>query len=178
MWDSWLEHMEVLARLRHYPFVSCQAHSQQSRPELKCFFNSQPCTDKLLCGTHRHCKAPPPSSHKLMIKELFCQQNVFGSHDLAILRVIREVQDFPRALRLCETTPSSACCREYTFLYFAIFYMFFCLLLERDIFFFSLVTLLYSAGSLSLGMSLKDLLIVPLWARLDCATALLFFFMI
>ena len=110
-----------------------------------------------------------------MIKELFCQQNVFGSHDLAILRVIREVQDFPRALRLCETTPSSACCREYTFLYFAIFYMFFSLLLERDNFFFSLHTLLYSAGSLSLGMSLKDLLIVPLWARLDCATALLFF---
>ena len=111
-----------------------------------------------------------------MIKELFCQQNVFGSHDLAILRVIREVQDFPRALRLCATTPSSACCcREYTFLYFAIFYMFFSLLLERDNFFFSLHTLLYSAGSLSLGMSLKDLLIVPLWARLDSATALLFF---
>ena len=56
--------------------------------------------------------------------------------------------------------------------------MFFSLLLERDNFFFSLHTLLYSAGSLSLGMSLKDLLIVPLWARLDCATALLFFFMI
>ena len=100
---------------------------------MKMFFNSQPCTDKLLCGTNSHCNAPPPSFHKLMIKELFCLQNIFGSHDLAILRVIREVQDFPRALRLCATTPSSACCwREYIFLYSAIFYI----LLERQFLFF------------------------------------------